>query len=491
MFARIALSLCVAFITTASSLAFGGGSTFMLDRFGMHRDGNSFHRLSAVFFSGGPGLTCGGTGLADGDYYFAVTDPAGTVLLSPDPLSERRVRVIGGVVAQYLGTTHVIGMGAPCGGIYVHTAPTLPTPYPSNEYKLWLTRVADYDPLGSGVFGFDPGRCKSDNFRIIMSPPQTIVRGHKFYDFDRDGVWDATENAVGGWRVELYENGVLDGVTFTDEDGTYLFIRGRDDSGYEVRERSPDGFVNDGTPGATWFATTARSGRVRSANEYVAGPEFGNVVYELAAGSGRTIDYWIEHVPGSPRASELLRPSDPAWRLALASRNGAPVNLRTPISTSLPLLSIFTLPVPPPGLPPGWPTSGDLAFLDAFSRWHAYVIQAAHDHAGFLLSRQVAATLLNQQFGFMQGSILIDRNLDGVLVSLEDMLDGVIAMLSETGAGRTGPNDPFQDLRHRMQMCTNEFGRINETGDPGAVQVVYSEKPAETRVRSPYVAVGQ
>jgi len=496
MFARLAISLLAACVTAASSLA-SGGSVFLLDRFGNHREGNAFHRISAVFFAGGPGLTCGAPGLADGDYFFEITDPAGTVLLSPDPVSERRVRVIGGVIAQYLGTTHVVSTAGPCGGIYVHVSPTLASPYPVSEYKLWLTRVENYDALGGGVFGFDPGRSKSDDFRVISTPVQSIVSGHKFYDTDRDGVWDATEDALGGWRVELYKNGQLDGVTFTDEDGAYRFIRDRNATGYEVRERSPDGFVNDATPGATWYATTARVGRARLTNEYAAGPEFGNVQYELRPLAGRTPEFWSDSLDDDDDDNadddddedevdvrdELLCPLDPAWRIALNVHNGMPVNLRKPVSSANPNASIFTLQVPQ--------GSQGQSCHGAFANWKSYANKNPHDHAGFLLSRQVAATLLSQVAGDMQGSIFINRNLDGVLVSLEDMLTGVIALLSENGAGQTGPNDPFQDLRHRMQMCTNEFGRINETGDPSAVQVVYSEKLTRRSVPSPYLAVGQ
>jgi hypothetical protein len=54
------------------------------------------------------------------------------------------------------------------------------------------------------------------------------------------------------------------------------------------------------------------------------------------------------------------------------------------------------------------------------------------------------------------------------------------------GAGLTGPNDPFQDLRQMMLMCTNEFGSINNTGDPAAPQVVYSRAQSPSFFETPY-----
>jgi hypothetical protein len=430
-----------------------------------------------VFLAGGPGSTCSGPGLADGDYYFQITDPAGTALLSPDPLTDRKVRVAGGKFAQYLGAKHLSSLKGPC------SSPFLVSPYPIGEYKVWLTRVQDYGGVGANLFGFDPGLSKSDNFRIHPIGAQSILRGHKFFDHDRGGTWnpqtDPFEVPIGGWRVELRKNGVLDGVTFTDEDGWYTFIRDRDGSAYEVREISPNGFVNDSTPGATWLATTARTGLVMATGEYVSGPDFGNVSFELVVGVGRTPEFWADtschcNNPAPTCGAALLLSCEPQWRMALNTRNGVPVNLRNPVSNDNPSASIFSMNMPPQ------------SFCGAWANFKSFMNKNSHDHAGFLLSREVAATLLSTSCGYMPGTIYIDRLNNGVLVSLDDMIAMVIDLLSHVGAGLTGPNDPNQDLRHMMQMCTNEFGRINETGDPGAAQVVYQLREVPTRVVSPY-----
>jgi len=475
MLARHTLRLLALAVLAAPLLAQTPGTAVVLNRLGAHVDGNSFPRKDAAYLSGGPGASCAQPGLADGVYCFQITDPAGTVLLTPDPIAERCVLVAGGVFAQYLGQLRNFGPTGPCGALNLRLAPFVTSPYPSAEYRIWLTRIEDYDPLGSNLFGFDPARSKSDSFRVNPGAPQSILRGHKFYDHDENGVWnpaaDPLEVPVGGWRVEILRNGVFDGLTYTDQDGWYQFLRNRDGSTYEFREISPNGFVNDGTPGATWVATTARTGTAVASAEYVAGPEFGNVRYEVAQGVGRSVDFWSEqNGPGK----DILRDCDPSWRTALNVRDGMPVNLRNPVSNDNPNASIFTVRPPPQ------------SFNGAFANWKSYANKNPHDHAGFLLSRQVAATILNNTCGFMQGDILVDRFNDGVLVSLDVMLAGAIGLLSEVGAGLTGPNDPYQDLRNRMIGCTNEFGSINNTGEPTAPQVVYTRSNEPGTIASPY-----
>jgi hypothetical protein len=475
------LFLAIALGLSAPLRAQQNGAIYVTDRFGHHVEGNTFSRPGSIYLVGGPvsGLPCGSPGLADGDYYFELTDPAGTQLLSPDPIADRRVRVLGGVIASYLGSTHLAGGTGPCGSTYLRLMPFTVSLTTGDEYKVWLTRVGDYDPNGSGFFGFLPSKSKSETFKLRSSasiPEQALIRGRVFYDFDENGVWNPgsqpLEVPIGGWRVELVQNDVLQGFTFTDQDGWYAFIRDRDGSTMTVREKAPGGFVGDGIPGAIWVATTPRSGPVVTGTEEVAGIAFGDVQYEVAAGSGRTVEFWSSS--GAFGGVPLLLPGDPEWRLALNAHGGSPVDLRTPVSNDNPIASIFTL-----GLPPQ-------TFSGAFANWKSYANRSSHDHAGFLLSRQVGAAILNNRFGFMQGSILIDRFQDGVLVPFEDMLTGAIGLLSQVGAGLTGPDDPYQALRALMIACTNEFSSLNNTGDLSAPQVVYTHSTMSASFTVPY-----
>src|SRR5262249_23479211 len=59
----------------------------------------------AVYLDGGPGpnAPAKAAGLPAGDYFFQVTDPNGSTLLSTDPVSNRRFRVSNGVITAYTG----------------------------------------------------------------------------------------------------------------------------------------------------------------------------------------------------------------------------------------------------------------------------------------------------------------------------------------------------------------------------------------------------
>ncbi len=61
---------------------------------------NHYPSKCAVYLDGGPGpnAPAKAAGLPDGDYYFQVTDPSGAVLLSTDPVSNRRFQVAQGVI---------------------------------------------------------------------------------------------------------------------------------------------------------------------------------------------------------------------------------------------------------------------------------------------------------------------------------------------------------------------------------------------------------
>lgn len=104
---------------------------------------NIFDSKDYVYLNGGPppNAPCTAAGLPDGWYYFQVTDPAGSVLLSTDDISDRQVRVAGGVIVQVVN--HSTGTGK-CGGISAKLMPYWDTPIPGGVYKVWLTPQGDY-----------------------------------------------------------------------------------------------------------------------------------------------------------------------------------------------------------------------------------------------------------------------------------------------------------------------------------------------------------
>ena len=144
---------------------------------------NIYSAKQDVYLNGGPhspNAPCTAAGLPNGDYYFQVTDPSGKILLSVDSLTERKVRVSGGIITSYLGVTHGIGAGK-CGGVTVQLFPFSDTPNPGGEYKVWMTPVTNFN-------GFFSSRSKTDNFK---------ARGEVETDSDGDGLTDKAESTLG------------------------------------------------------------------------------------------------------------------------------------------------------------------------------------------------------------------------------------------------------------------------------------------------------
>ena len=160
------------------------GAIFSTNRDGTFVNGNVYDSQQDPYLNGGPraNANCSAAGLPDGDYYFQVTDPSGSVLLSSDPVNpNRRVTVTGGKIVAASGT-HVQGAGR-CSDVTVQLFPYSSTPNEGGEYKVWMTPVDRYDALGGGAFGFLPRYSKTDNFKVAAA-----------LDSDGDGIIDADDN---------------------------------------------------------------------------------------------------------------------------------------------------------------------------------------------------------------------------------------------------------------------------------------------------------
>jgi hypothetical protein len=160
------------------------GAVFTTNADGTFVNGNVYDDAHQPYVNGGPranATSCAAPGLANGDYYFQVTDPSGSVLLSSDSIDNRRVTVSGGLISAY-GGTHAVGVGR-CGDVTVQLFPFSATPNEGGEYKMWMTPVASYQ-AGGGVFGFVHRSSKTDNFKV------TAVQ----QDSDGDGIPDVDDN---------------------------------------------------------------------------------------------------------------------------------------------------------------------------------------------------------------------------------------------------------------------------------------------------------
>jgi len=182
------IALLTAVLNMAAMAQQVSGAIFTTDIDSNFVNGNVYDFMDDVYLNGGPrpNAPCTAAGLPDGDYYFQVTDPSGSMLLSTDDISHRTVRVKNGLIDVHYGIYHATGDGKcanPASGkinITVQLYPFAPTPNPGGEYKAWMTKVGDYDmTMTKGSFGFIPSKSKTDNFKV--APP---------IDSDGDGIPD-------------------------------------------------------------------------------------------------------------------------------------------------------------------------------------------------------------------------------------------------------------------------------------------------------------
>lgn len=340
------------------------GAIFTTNASGTIVNGNIYDNKTDVFLNGGPdpkkGL-CTAAGLDNGDYYFQVTDPSGSVLLSTDAISERRFTVLNGVITTYLGSTHTTGTGK-CGSLSVGLFPFDDTPNPGGEYKVWVTPVADYAE-GSGTFGFLNNASKTDNFKVqpTNEPAKVAITGYKFYDLNTDGQWTAGEVTIAGWKITKTPPADAD-VTFTDTVsatiGQYSFLVDANSGSYVIAEV---------LPGTSWIATTPTSGTVFVGSSNVTGPNFGNVC--IGAGGGLTLGYW-SNKNGQAAMTKL------PWITVLSG-----LNLRKADGTDF-----------------------DPAGYTAFRTW---ILSATATNMAYMLSAQLAAMELNVLNGSVNGNALV------------------------------------------------------------------------------------
>src|SRR5437879_2626442 len=88
-------ALVLAAFSLVSTL-YAGNALYTTTKDGTAVNFNVYANKTDVYISGGPQNTHT-AGLADGIYFFRVTDPSGKTLLSTDPVSCREVIVAGGV----------------------------------------------------------------------------------------------------------------------------------------------------------------------------------------------------------------------------------------------------------------------------------------------------------------------------------------------------------------------------------------------------------
>ncbi|HEV8117723.1 MAG TPA: SdrD B-like domain-containing protein [Thermoanaerobaculia bacterium] len=221
-----------------------------------------FGRREDVFLVGGPLATpCFFPAyLADGKYYFQVTDSTGGKLLSTDVVSERAVTVKGGVIFSYDGKTHGTGGKTPCGSLAVNLMPYADAGSRKAGYVAWLTPAANFDGstsavdsvCGAGCFhGFHADLSLVAGFRVEdkeSCEPTFCFTGTKFNDANGNGARDPGENGLSGVTIRAAgDNGMLFS-SLSGADGSFQICGVPDGANFRVFEVVPFGFRETGPP---------------------------------------------------------------------------------------------------------------------------------------------------------------------------------------------------------------------------------------------------
>lgn len=227
------LVLAAAIVGLYGGLATAGplpGAIFTTDADGVIVNGNTKYEskcgLTGVWLDGGPPVNAPSTaaGLPDGEYFFQVTDPSGSKLLSTDPVNERCVIIESGIITgNCLSGTHNLRPSADAGGgVVVELCPYDDTPNNGGVYKAWMTPTGDFagdsaevdNRCGNGCFhGFVPASSKTDNFKV-RDVRTFCINVHKDILDDKGGVSPGVD-----WLISIQESLGDTAELLTDKDG--------------------------------------------------------------------------------------------------------------------------------------------------------------------------------------------------------------------------------------------------------------------------------
>ena len=361
--------LCVAGMVTPAAAVPLPGAIFTTNNTCTQVNGNIYDAKDAVYLNGGPQNHPGAAGLADGVYYVQVTDPGGSTLLgtSVGSTNPTPVTVAAGVFTSCVQLSNLV-LKASDG-----TAGFDTTPNSGNEYKVWISK----DPL------FANNSTKTDNFKVRSEePPLSVITGVKFYDANVNGVQDAGELPIAGWRFTLWSTTYSEFVPYTnttDVNGVYRF-ENLEPATYGLCEVIPQA-------APTWLPTT------RTVEFPITVPpnpptyQFGNVCLGSSGGAGGGIGFW------SNKNGEAVFAGISKVDTFCASDNA-------PTATSqstLTFLSSLNL------------VKGDGTAFDptTYCQFRTWILGATAVNMAYMLSAQMAAMQLNVVKGFVDPTALV------------------------------------------------------------------------------------
>jgi len=353
---------------------------------------NIFDDKDDVYIDGGPSHP-GAAGLPDGDYCVQVTDPSGqTVLGKSDPGA---VTVVDGEFVQCYQLSAILKSAS--------SGFTLPgydnTPNPGGEYKVWVSTDCN----------FDNNTSKTDNFQVQRECPKATVTVSTFYDTNANGIQDAGETDLVGWRFRAFSH---DNLQITKETPRSANVR-----------VGTYALVEDTPLERNWVHTNltkVECTMVEYDNMTIA---WGNV--SVGAGGANAASFW-----GGKDGQALTTSDDLTFLSSLYLRNAKGADFNT---TS---------------------TKG-------FANW---ILKATTTNMAYMLSAQLAAMELNVRHSYVDGSALVyapglitfgTAGLNGLgFISINDLM---AAAAGETQLhGMTDSSSPYRSYQEALKNALDD-----------------------------------
>jgi hypothetical protein len=393
---RFALLAAIAAACVFPCIAQVSGAIYTTRADGTTVNANIYDLNTDVYLNGGP-QNATSAGLPVGIYYFQVTDPSGSTLLSTDNAACRQLQVTSnssgkGVVYGVPATVpascdtglHSLGTyNAANNSIPVQLAPFDATPNAGGEYKVWLFSTnADAgcttapDSSNPRVLNPQPASCaKTDNFKVRTTPSTPSITGSKYYDRNTNGSRDSGEVSIASWKIDVTFTGSSSAntvSTFTNTAGQWGVVVPSGTNSILACEEMPVGstYIQTGpipnTVSGVANATATRCWTVSDLSSDINGLDFGNVC--LAGGGGLTLGFWSNR-----NGQALVSSADLTFLSSLNLRNA----------------------------------DGRAFDPGNYSALKTWLLNATATNMSYMLSAQLAAMELNVAHGFVNSSAMI------------------------------------------------------------------------------------
>lgn len=368
---------------------------------------NIYSDKNDVYLDGGP-THPGAAGLPDGNYYVKVTQPNGTLLGSTATAS---VSVVNGEFATCYNLMTI--------------APFADTSNSGGEYKVWISKDSTFPEADS----------KTDNFKVkadtctdcgVGAPPVLHVR--KFYDANANGVYDAGEAKVTGWRVRIQDG--MDIIRYTPVDQIL------DADTYTITESTPiqTNWIATGVCVAVGnvdpcTSTTPTTTTQTLADDTETTVLFGNVC--LGAGGGLTLGFW-----SNKNGQALFGSDDLALMVSLNLRNA---------------------------------NGSDFNPAD-YAAFRTWILSASATNMAYMLSAQLAAMELNVLNGKVSGTSLVyapgatSANSLGFATISDLMAEANTSLGANGNTVASGATRAYQEaLKNALDKANNNLNFVQAT----------------------------